>query len=549
MTDLSADVVIVGAGPVGLTLAMELDRHGVSTLIVEKRRAGEPPSVKCNHVSARSMEILRGLGIADDIRATGLPDDYPHSVSYRTTLTGREIACVPIPSRAGRERGDPGPDTDWPTPEPPHRINQIYLEPVLFEAALARSGITVLNEAGVTDFTQSAGGVRVEIRGAGGEALSAQGRYLVGCDGGRSMVRGAIGAKLRGDAVVQRVQSTYIRAPGLIDLMEVPPTWGMFAFNPVRTGVVYSIDGRETWLVHNYLRDDEADFDSIDRDWAIRQILGVDDDFEFDMLAREDWFGRRLVSDKLREGNVFICGDAAHLWVPYAGYGMNAGIADAHNLAMHMGGVFAGWADPRSLDAHEAERLPITEQVSYFAMNHAHEMARKRKAVPPEIDDDTPEGAAARETAGRALYDLNVQQYCCAGLNFGYYYDASPLIAKDGTPPPYTMGSFTASTVPGARLPNVQVDAERWLYDVQGDRFALVRTDTSVDVDALLDAARAAGLPITLIDLPDAPAPYAEALVLARPDNHIAWRGNALPPDPEALVALLRGARMAEVAA
>ena len=136
----------------------------------------------------------------------------------------------------------------------------------------------MLNEAEVTDFTQSTGGVRVEIRGAGGEPLSAQGRYLVGCDGGRSMVRGAIGAKLRGDAVVQRVQSTYIRAPGLIDLMEVPPTWGMFAFNPVRTGVVYSIDGRETWLVHNYLRDDEADFDSIDRDWAIRQILGVDDD-------------------------------------------------------------------------------------------------------------------------------------------------------------------------------------------------------------------------------------------------------------------------------
>jgi ribosomal protein S12 methylthiotransferase accessory factor YcaO len=111
------------------------------------------------------------------------------------------------------------------------------------------------------------------------------------------------------------------------------------------------------------------------------------------------------------------------------------------------------------------------------------------------------------------------------------------------------MGSFTASTVPGARLPNVRVDAERWLYDVQGDRFALVRTDSSVDVDALLNVARAAGLPITLIDLPNAPAPYAEALVLARPDNHIAWRGNALPPDPAALVALLRGAKMAEVAA
>ncbi|MAM61548.1 FAD-dependent oxidoreductase [Maritimibacter sp. UBA3975] len=546
MTDLSADVVIVGAGPVGLTLAMELDRRGVSSLIIEKRRAGEPPNVKCNHVSARSMEIFRGLGIADRIRATGLPDDYPHSVSYRTTVTGREITCVPIPSRAGRERGDPGPDTDWPTPEPPHRINQIFLEPVLFEAALERPGIEIVNEAKVTGFTDTGGGVTVSIERDDGRTFSASGRYMVGCDGGRSEVRSAIGAKLQGDAVVQRVQSTYIRAPGLIDLMDGPPTWGMFAYNPVRTGVVYSIDGRDTWLIHNYLKEDEADFDSVDRDWAIRQILGVDDDFSYEILTREDWFGRRLVVDKLREGNVFICGDAAHLWVPYAGYGMNAGIADAHNLAMHMGGVFAGWADPSALDAHEAERLPITEQVSHFAMNHAHEMARKRKAVPPEIDDDTPEGAAAREKAGKALYDLNVQQYCCAGLNFGYYYEASPLIVRDGTPPPYSMGDFTASTVPGARLPNVRIDDEQWLYDVQGTGFALICTDPESEVESLLSAARAAGLPITLIDLPDAPEPYGKALVLARPDNHIAWRSNKVPTDPTALIDRLRGVRVPE---
>jgi 2-polyprenyl-6-methoxyphenol hydroxylase-like FAD-dependent oxidoreductase len=517
MTEYSADVVIVGAGPVGLTLAMELDRRGVSSLVVEKRSAGEPPNVKCNHVSARSMEIFRGLGIADRIRDTGLPDEYPHSVSYRTTLTGREIACVPIPSRAGRRRGDPGPDTDWPTPEPPHRINQLYLEPVLFEAAAERAGVEILNDTEVTGFVDTGRGVEVSIGRASGETVTATGRYLVGCDGGRSGVRKAIGAQLTGDAVVQRVQSTYIHAPGLIDLMEVPPTWGMFAYNPVRTGVVYSIDGRETWLVHNYLRDDEPDFDSVDRDWAIRQILGVDDTFRYDVLTNEDWFGRRLVADKLRAGNVFICGDAAHLWVPYAGYGMNAGIADAHNLAMHMGGVFARWADPAVLDAHEAERHPITEQVSRFAMNHAHEMARKRKAVPPEIDDDTPEGAAARAAAGKALYDLNVQQYCCAGLNFGYYYDASPLIARDGTPPPYDMGSFTPSTVPGARLPNVETAKGRWLHDLQGTGFALVRTDMSVDATPMLDAAAAVGVPVTLIDLPDAPPPFEHALVLARP--------------------------------
>ncbi|WP_425053540.1 FAD-dependent oxidoreductase [Psychromarinibacter sp. S121] len=544
MTDLSADVVIVGAGPVGLTLAMELDRRGVSSLIVEKRRAGEPPNVKCNHVAARSMEIFRGLGIADRIRAQGLPEDYPHSVSYRTTVTGREITCIPIPSTAGRRRGDPGPDTDWPTPEPPHRINQIFLEPILFACALERPGIRIVNEAEVTGFADHGASVAVSVACADGTTLAARGRYLVGCDGGRSQVRKDIGATLDGDAVVQRVQSTYIRAPGLIERMQVPPVWGMFAYNPVRAGVVYSIDGRETWLLHNYLKDDEADFDSVDRDWAIRQILGVDETFEYEVLSKEDWFGRRLVADRLRRGNVFICGDAAHLWVPYAGYGMNAGIADAHNLAMHMGGVFAGWAGEPALDAHEAERLPITEQVSHFAMNHAHEMARKRKAVPPEIDADTPEGDAARARVGRELYDLNVQQYCCAGLNFGYYYEGSPLISGDGTPPPYGMGSFTASTVPGARLPNIQMADGRWLYDVQGAGFALVRTDHAVDAQPLAAAARAAGLPLVVIDLPDAPAPFTEALVLARPDNHIAWRGDTLPRDPAALIDLVRGASL-----
>jgi|GEM_PF-2488256 len=136
-----ADVLIVGAGPVGLTLAMNLAQRGLRATLIEMRPRGQPPEPKCNHVSARSMEIFRRLGVAPALRAAGLPDDYPHDVSYRTTTTGREITRIRIPGRADRFSGSStdcsGPDVWWPTPEPPHRVNQRYLEPILVDHAAA----------------------------------------------------------------------------------------------------------------------------------------------------------------------------------------------------------------------------------------------------------------------------------------------------------------------------------------------------------------------------------------------------------------------------
>ena len=178
--------------------------------------------------------------------------------------------------------------------------------------------------------------------------------------------------------------------------------------------------------------------------------VGVGADFQYEVISREDWFGRRLVADRFRDRRAFIAGDAAHLWVPYAGYGMNAGIADAANLAWMLAAVLHGWGGAGLLDAYQAERQPITEQVSRFAMNHAAAMAKARRAVPAGIEDDTPEGAALRAAVGQAAYALNVTQYCCGGLNFGYFYDQSPIVVGDGgLHPPYSMADFTASTVPG----------------------------------------------------------------------------------------------------
>ena len=544
---VETQVLVVGGGPVGLTLAMDLARRGIRTVVAELRRKREPPSVKCNHVSARSMEIFRRLGVSKAIREAGLPADYPNDVSYRVSFAGKELSRIPIPCRRERYTARGGPDTWWPTAEPPHRINQIYLEPKLSAHAETTAGLTLLNRVEINSFEQTPAGVTAQgTQLDNNQTITIRADFLVGCDGGRSAIRRAMGATLSGTAEVQRVQSTYIRAPSLLSMSNLKPAWATFSLNPVRSGNVYAIDGRETWLVHNYLKPDEYEFDSVDRDWALRKILGVGADFSYEIIRKEDWIGRRLVADKFREGRVFICGDAAHLWVPMAGYGMNAGIADAANLAWLLAAHLSGWAPAGILDAHEAERLPITEQVSVFAMNHALSLSRQRSEVPDNIDADDEAGEQARLALGKRAYDLNVQQYCCGGLNFGYYYDKSPIIAYDeGTPPTYGMADFTPSTVPGCRVPHIWLNDGRSLYDGLGPDYTLLRFDTAIEVSDLMSEAARAQVPIKLLDIASSESAgiYDRSLVLARPDQHVAWRGNLPPKDPKELVDLISGRR------
>lgn len=530
----------------GLSLALDLAWRGIDVVVLEQRPAGAPPSVKCNHVSSRSMEIFRRLGMAQQIRNAGLPDDYPNDVVLRTRATGYELTRIPIPSRQNRYRRGCGPDTEWPTPEPAHRINQIYFEPILFQHAAQTQGITLRNRTRIESFNQSTDGVAVVARDLdSGTDQIIESRYLVGCDGGRSTVRRTMGAKLVGDEAIQRVQSTYFRAPALAGLITPPPAWMSYLYNPERAGNLVAIDGRERWLLHNYLLPHERDFDSVNRDRCLRMLLGVGSAFEYEILGREDWIGRRLIAERFRDERVFLCGDAAHLWVPYAGYGMNAGIADAMNLSWLLAAHLQGWAPERILDAYECERLPITEQVSRFAMKHAEGAIWERTHLPAELEEDSPAGAAARARVGQAAYALHVQQFACAGLNYGYFYDASPLIAYDAEgQPSYTMADYTPSTVPGCRTPHLWLADGRSLYDALGPGYTLLRFTPDVDAAGLLAAAVDRGVPLALLDVDarDAHIPNHPPLLLSRPDQHVAWRGAAVPGDAHALIDRLRGA-------
>ena len=321
------------------------------------------------------------------------------------------------------------------------------------------------------------------------------------------------------------------------------PVWAIDCVNARNRGLVFAIDGRERWLVHKFVPIGAPL--PADREQSVRDILGLPPSFACETLGKEDWTARRMIADRFRDRRVFLCGDAAHIWVPFAAYGMNAGIADAMNLSWMLAAVIKGWAAPQLLDAYEIERQPITEQVSRHAMNLALKWSERYGPLPDAIEEPGPTGDAVRSRIGERAYKVIVAGMCCGGLNFGYYYEGSPVIAYDGEAPPgYTLYDFHQSTVPGCRTPHLWLRDGTSLYDALGPDFTLLRFDRTVDVSRLLEAAAYRDVPLTVadVDADDAAELYPRKLLLSRPDRHVAWRGDRITDDALALIDRVRGA-------
>ena len=531
---IETPVLIVGGGPVGLTLALELAAQDVHCHLIDRRpQIGRLPKMeRCN---ARTMENFRRLGLAEAIRAAGLPSDIPMDVFVcvesivNPPLTHHRYPSVAALKQRGREVND----GTMPL-EPYQLISQYTLEPLLRQAAEASPYVTVSFGHELESFTQDDEGVSATVRTTAGAQETFRAQYLAGCDGGASRVRSELGIELRGDSLLEMRQALF-RCDDLFERI------------PIGRGRHYHVaDANASFLI---VQDDTRHFSLhaiVDRDEDMpalfERVVGLPIDYETLYIGR--WTQRLMLADAYRDGRVLIAGDAAHLVIPTGGLGMNTGAGDAVDLAWKLAGVLAGWGGEALLDSYERERRPVGARAVAASRRASTGRRRWRAAWRPEIADDTPQGelvrldlAAVADAEQRWSNDL-------LGIELGYSYRGSPIVVDERGPGPDTESfSYRPTSWPGSRLPHVWLTDRSALHDHLGRRFTLLHRDP-LDATELAAAFAELGVPFDTFAV-DSPAGEVvlegHDLILVRPDLHVAWRGSAPPQHPRELARHVAG--------
>jgi 2-polyprenyl-6-methoxyphenol hydroxylase-like FAD-dependent oxidoreductase len=543
---LRTDVVIAGGGPVGLVLALELGLRGVRCVLLnDQPTTAQHP--KANAVSSRTMEHLRRLGVARRLRARGLDDDHPTDVSYFTRLTGHEIGRLGQPSRVEAMRRARAGEGDWPSPEPPHRVSQIFLEQELKRRADEVAAIDARFGWRLEAFDDLGDHVTATASGPDGAAeLAIEAEYLVGCDGANSLVRETLGIEYEGESGVVRPM---MGGPMYATYFEVDPdppwlpehrAWQYWTLNPDVRALLIHVDSRDKFLLHCALTDSAAG-EPVDPVPLIHRAVGAE--FPVRIISSVNWTaGYSLVTQRYGEGRVFLAGDSAHLFTPTGGMGMNTGVDDAVNLGWKLAAAVTGWGGSALLDSYEAERRPIGIRNLDFARQFADSVGTV--PISDTVEADTGAARAERAALKDRLERHGYFEFIIPGIFLGLNYAASPVIAYDGTTPPTEHPNrYAPNACPGSRAPHAWL-GEDALFDRLGGEFTLIRFGAAPDAGALRAAAGQCDLPITVLDVTDDALrdTYGRDLVLVRPDQHVAWRGNRLPDDCAALIDTIRGA-------
>ena len=543
----SPPIVIVGGGPVGMMLAMNLAALGVRSLVLNTGTDSRWQP-KGSTQNARTMEHYRRLGVVRRVRGVGLPPDHPTDVGYFTALTGWELARLPMPSEADKMRRVREAAATDQVPEPLFRCNQMYVERELHSHLKTLAAVELRfgwRCVGVTDHGDRVTAEVEHVASGRRETLSCA--YLVGCDGGQSVVRRALGIRYSGDAPPEQAYgsgatvSTHLRAPALYRRIVRQQCWQYWIVSARVRSLLTALDGADEFLFNTRCRsvDEPPDRAMI----AQRFQTSVGEDVEVEYIAHWPWTaGQALVADGFGRGRLLLAGDAVHLFTPTGGFGMNTGIDDAANLGWKLAAMVQGWGGPNLLASYEAERRPI----AFRNTGHARRLSGSLGVIPvvPEIDEDSAAGAAARAAAAKVLSTFG-EEFASIGVQLGARYDGSSIVVPDGTdPPPDDPAIYVPSACPGGRAPHVWMRDGSSLYDHFGRFFTVLRLPgCSEDGRALAAAFGRRDIPFAMLDvaMPEARELYERDMALIRPDQHVAWRGNRLPDDADALVARVAG--------
>jgi 2-polyprenyl-6-methoxyphenol hydroxylase-like FAD-dependent oxidoreductase len=535
---MDSDVLIVGAGPTGLTLAIDLGRRGVRCTLIEQK---EQPAFlpKMERVNARSMEIYRRMGLAEKIRAAGLRADCPMDVYIILSLTQPPLLHLPYPS-VGQAQAQTRATNDGTLPlEPYQLISQYTLEPLLKSVAETIPSLTVRFGCEFVSLRQDSNGVSARIRSVTGEVQEVRSAYLVGCDGGASAVRKELGIGLSGEGNLLELRQALFRCDELFARLPIgkgPGHGRHYHVADDKATFLIMQDSTKHWTLHSVLDSDAAMQTEFER------TVGVP--VKYEMLSCAPWRQNLLLADHYGQGRVFLAGDAVHLVIPTGGLGMNSGVGDAIDLSWKLAAMLGGWGGPNLLTSYEIERRQIGER-NVGASRYATIGRRKWRSMwRQNIRENSAAGAATRNNLS-AVADLEQRKSNeMIGAELGYRYVDSPIICNVPGGPEHLFREYQPTTWPGARLPHVWLDEGSAMQDCIPDGYTVLRLGgTRADAGGLAAALRARGAPVTVLDVPDKTAReiYAYDLVLVRPDLHVVWRGNAAPEDPARIAALATG--------
>ncbi len=530
-----AQVLVIGAGPVGLTLAIDLGRRGVRVVLIERNEQPlyRPKMERCN---ARSMEIFRRMGLAERIRAASRFHDVPMDIYLITRWAHPPLLHLQYPSITEyRRRIAACRDGSLPL-EPYQIISQYTLEPLLKSIAQQTPGVTVHSGCELVDFAQDADGVTAQTVDRHGKAQRFRADYMVGCDGGVSTVRKRLGIPLEGQGRLARQNQIFFRSRELFDA--IPTGKGRhYYFLPDTVLVVQ--DDMQHFMVNTTtdIGDDAEQF--------LRRRINLPVDIE--VLNVSGWNMNLLVAQRYGEGRVLMAGDAAHLVIPNGGLGMNTGIGDATDLSWKLAATLAGWGGPGLLASYEQERRPIGMFNRDCSGKATAGVQSWMKACGPHINDDSPEGAANRAEVAklaavgqRITHEMN-------GVELGYRYIGSPLIFDEPGDTERQFIDYRPTARPGSRLPHMWLSDGTPIQDRIGDCYTLLCLGKQAwalpDAEPLARAMASIGAPFSVVGLdePSLRGVYERDYLLLRPDLHVAWRGDALPLDPEAVATRVAG--------